>query len=90
MERPDAGRVRRGGAVLDNEEYLEHRKTNAAFIARRSDSETADCLRTWKDGRGQTNGYIEDYANVADGLIELYQASGDVEISDRGQTLRTQ
>ena len=35
-------------------------------------------LRTWKDGKAKLNGYIEDYANVADGLIELYRASGEV------------
>lgn len=34
-------------------------------------------FRTWKDGRAKLNGYIEDYANLADGLIELYQASGE-------------
>ena len=34
-------------------------------------------LRTWKDGRAKLNGYIEDYANLADGLIELYQISGE-------------
>ena len=33
-------------------------------------------MRTWKDGRAKLNAYIEDYANLADGLIELYQASG--------------
>ena len=34
-------------------------------------------LRTWKDGKAKLNGYIEDYANLADGLIELYQVSGE-------------
>lgn len=34
-------------------------------------------MRTWKDGRAKLNGYIEDYANFADGLIELYQVSGE-------------
>ncbi|MGD9563715.1 MAG: thioredoxin domain-containing protein [Pyrinomonadaceae bacterium] len=34
--------------------------------------------RTWKDGRAKLNGYIEDYANLADGLIEVYQVSGEV------------
>lgn len=34
-------------------------------------------MRTWKDGRAKLNGYIEDYANLADGLIELYQVSGE-------------
>ena len=36
-------------------------------------------LRTWKDGEAKLNGYIEDHANFADGLIELYQVSGEVE-----------
>jgi uncharacterized protein YyaL (SSP411 family) len=34
-------------------------------------------LRTWKDGKAKLNGYLEDYANLADGLIELYQISGE-------------
>ncbi|MGH9946798.1 MAG: thioredoxin domain-containing protein [Pyrinomonadaceae bacterium] len=34
--------------------------------------------RTWKDGKAKLNGYIEDYANLADGLIELYQVCGDM------------
>ncbi len=37
----------------------------------------ARLLRTWKDGRAKLNAYIEDYANLADGLIELYQTSGE-------------
>jgi hypothetical protein len=34
-------------------------------------------LRTWKDGKAKLNGYLEDYANFTDGLVELYQASGE-------------
>jgi uncharacterized protein YyaL (SSP411 family) len=40
-------------------------------------SSFARLLRTWKDGKAKLNGYIEDYANLADGLIELYQISGE-------------
>jgi uncharacterized protein len=39
----------------------------------------ARLLRTWKDGKAKLNGYVEDYANVVDGLIELYQATGKIE-----------
>jgi uncharacterized protein YyaL (SSP411 family) len=38
---------------------------------------TGALLRTWKDGRAKLNAYLEDHANFADGLIELYQASGE-------------
>lgn len=76
-------------AVLDDEEYLDVAKRNADFLLREMVTPQAALqagtpavqsirvLRTWKDGRAKLNGYIEDYANLADGLIELYQACGD-------------
>ena len=64
-------------AVLNNSEYLDAAKKNADFLL--SELRTnGRLLRTWKEGRAKLNGYIEDYANLADGLIELYQVSGDV------------
>ncbi len=49
----------------------------AAATPSKTGGEPGALLRTWKDGRAKLNGYIEDYANLADGLIELYQVSGD-------------
>jgi uncharacterized protein YyaL (SSP411 family) len=81
-------------AVLDNKEYLEVAKQNADFIlanlqkpvgmeGRDIQLESATLadpklLRTWKDGRAKLNAYIEDYANLADGLVDLFQVSGEV------------
>jgi len=79
-------------AVLGNDEYLKIAKKNADFLlAEMVESADGDrqsgghhsfvrrgaLLRTWKDGKAKLNGYIEDYANLADGLISLYQASGE-------------
>jgi len=79
-------------AVLDEPEYLEVAKRNAEFLlkeiviggtphaALQAGTPTVQSLRvlrTWKDGKVKLNGYIEDYANLADGLIELYQACGE-------------
>jgi len=64
-------------AVLANDEYLKVAKNNAEFILKQLQIE-GRLLRTWKDGTAKLNGYIEDYANVADGLIVLYQVSGEV------------
>ncbi|MBL8182493.1 MAG: thioredoxin domain-containing protein [Blastocatellia bacterium] len=62
--------------VLGNGPYLEIAKNNAAFIKR--ELKIGDrLLRTWKDGRAKLNGYVEDYANVADGLLELFKVTGD-------------
>ncbi len=34
-------------------------------------------LRTYKDGQSKLNGYLEDYAFLADGLLALYEATFD-------------
>lgn len=65
-------------AVLASDEYLEIAKRNAEFLSAQM-LKDGRFLRTWKDGTAKLNGYIEDYANVADGLIVLYQVSGDVQ-----------
>ena len=65
-------------SVLADNDYLKIAINNAHFIKREL-QENGRLLRTWKDGKAKLNGYIEDYANVADGLLELYQASGEVE-----------
>jgi len=63
--------------VLGDDRYLEIAKNNAAFIKREL-FVGGRLLRTWKDGRAKLNGYIEDYANVADGLLELFKVSGEI------------
>jgi uncharacterized protein YyaL (SSP411 family) len=63
--------------VLDNDEYLDIAKRNADFILGEMQA-GGRLLRTWKDGRAKLNAYIEDYSNTADGLIKLYEVSGEV------------
>ncbi|HKP70300.1 MAG TPA: hypothetical protein VJV05_13515, partial [Pyrinomonadaceae bacterium] len=63
-------------AVLDSEEYLSVAKKNADFLLNELSAE-GRLLRTWKEGRAKLNAYIEDYANLADGLIELYRTCGE-------------
>ena len=65
---------------MDSDDYLAIAKRNADFLLKELVTLTDDTpkvMRTWKDGNAKLNGYIEDYANLADGLIELYQASGE-------------
>ena len=35
-------------------------------------------LRTWKDGRGRLDAYLEDYAYLVEALLTLYEATFDV------------
>ncbi len=50
---------------------------NAEFLLREMRTTDGRLLRTWKDGQAKLNGYLEDYACVIDGLLELYQTTFD-------------
>ncbi len=63
-------------AVLGSEEYLSAAKRNADFIIGHMQSE-GRLLRSWKEGHAKIDAYLEDYANVADGLFELFRVSGE-------------
>jgi hypothetical protein len=63
-------------AILESKECLQIARKNADFILGNLQKD-GYLLRTFKDGRGKLNAYLEDYANFADGLIELFQVSGE-------------
>ena len=73
-------------AILGNEEYLAIAKRNADFILDQL-TDGDRLLRTWKDGRAKLNGYIEDYANLGDALIELYRACGELKYLQEAKRL---
>jgi uncharacterized protein YyaL (SSP411 family) len=62
-------------AILDDKQYLGIAKRNADFILENLQKD-GYLLRTYKDGQAKLNAYLEDYANFADGLVELFQVSG--------------
>jgi uncharacterized protein len=62
--------------VLDREDYREVAEQNAAFLLEKLRS-GGRLHRSYKDGRARFNGYLEDYAMVADGLVTLYEATFD-------------
>ena len=73
-------------AILNNDDYLSIAKQNAEFLLREVQKD-GRLLRTWKDGRAKLNGYIEDYANLADGLIQTFQASGELRYLEEAKRL---
>ncbi len=74
------------GGVLGDDRYLSIAKKNAGFILTELQMD-GRLVRTWKEGKAKLNGYVEDYANVADGLVELFQVSGDVEYLSEAKRL---
>ena len=64
------------GAVLGRVDLVAAAERNADFLLREMRDSDGRMLRTWKRGHGaHLNGYLEDYANVADGLVALYEAT---------------
>src|SRR5258708_4809333 len=58
--------------VLDRQEYREAAIKNGEFLLMQMRHD-GRLYRSHKDGHSAINGYLEDYANLAAGLIELYQ-----------------
>ena len=63
-------------SVFNNDDYRQAAVRSASFVldALRKDGRL---LRTYRDGQAKLNGYLEDYAFMAHGLLALYEATFD-------------
>jgi uncharacterized protein YyaL (SSP411 family) len=63
--------------ILERDDYREIARNNARFVL---DQLRAGglLLRTYKDGQAKLNAYLEDYAFFIDGLLALYEATGEL------------
>ncbi|HXM50467.1 MAG TPA: thioredoxin domain-containing protein [Pyrinomonadaceae bacterium] len=64
-------------AILERSDYREVAEANARFLLSHLRSDGL-LLRTYKDGEAKLNAYLEDYACLIDGLISLYEATGEL------------
>jgi len=74
------------GAILNVPRYREIAVRNAEFILTQLAAD-GRLLRTWKYDRAKLNAYLEDYANVADGLLVLFQTTGEFRYLTESQRL---
>ncbi|HSK17188.1 MAG TPA: thioredoxin domain-containing protein [Gaiellaceae bacterium] len=65
------------GARLGRAGYVEAATDLAGFLLGRLTDERGRLLRTYRDGIAHIPAYLEDYANVANGLVELAWATGE-------------
>jgi len=64
------------GSVLGRADVLQAATRCAEFLLGQMRRPDGALLRTWKPGhQARLNGYLEDHANVADGLVALYEAT---------------
>ncbi len=79
------------GRALKRPDYTAAAVRCAEFLRETMRTAEGRLLRTWKDGHeARLNGYLEDYAFLADGLLALYQTTFDarwfswaVELADK-------
>lgn len=63
--------------VLNRADYGEAAVRNGDFLLRELMTSDGNLLRTHKKGESKINGFLEDYGNLIDGLLELYQTTFD-------------
>ena len=71
------GSFAEGAAILNRTDYRQVAEANASFLLDQMQQGEL-LLRTYKDGQAKLNGYLEDYACFIDGLISLYEATGNL------------
>jgi uncharacterized protein len=66
------------GAIFERQDYTEAARRNARFVLENLRRDGL-LLRTYKDGQAKLNGYLDDYSFFADGLVMLYETTGELE-----------
>ncbi|MGN6429212.1 MAG: thioredoxin domain-containing protein [Gaiellaceae bacterium] len=66
------------GRRLDRLELIEAGRELAEFLLGPLSNQDGRLHRSWRAGRASNPGYLEDYADVANGLYELHVATGEL------------
>ncbi|MGV8083800.1 MAG: thioredoxin domain-containing protein [Coriobacteriia bacterium] len=75
------------GRVLGRADYTQVAEHNAEFLLTRMRTPEGRLLRSWSNGQAKLNGYLEDYAACAEGLLELYQTTFELKWFEAARTL---
>jgi hypothetical protein len=78
------------GRRLERPDYVEVAVSLARFLRETMTREDGRLLRTYRGGVAKIEAYLEDYANVANGLIELHWATGDLHWLEEARLVASQ
>ena len=73
--------------VMDDPRYLAAARRAADFLLSTLRRPDGRLLRTWRAGRAHLDAYLEDYAFLAEALVDLYEASGTSRYLDEAAAL---
>ena len=74
------------GVILNRPDYTEAARRNAEFVLANLRKD-GTLLRTWKDGVAKFNGYLEDYSFLIEGLVTLFETTGEFRWLEEAQAL---
>jgi uncharacterized protein YyaL (SSP411 family) len=74
------------GAILNRPDYAAVAKRNARFVLTNLRHEGL-LLRSYKDGEAKLNAYLEDYSFYAEGLLTLFETTGELEWFNEARNL---
>jgi uncharacterized protein len=74
------------GRYLNRQDYLDAAARNARFLLNNLYVE-GRLLRSWREGQAKHNAYLEDYAGLILGLLDLYQSDFNPEWFDTARRL---
>ncbi|MBT6180138.1 MAG: thioredoxin domain-containing protein, partial [Deltaproteobacteria bacterium] len=83
------GAMALGHQITGDQRYLLAAKNAADFIHTHL-TDNSELLRTWRAGKAQLRAYLEDYAYLGEGLLDLYEAGGGFQYLARAQVLAKQ
>jgi uncharacterized protein YyaL (SSP411 family) len=66
------------GRRLEREDWLDAGRRLAEFLLGPMSDEQGRLHRTWREGRTGASGFLPDYADAANGLLELHAATGEL------------
>ena len=85
------GAMARAGFALDDDTYTHAGASAADFIVQdmvEGDlSDAFDLKRTYKDGRARFSAYLDDYAWLASGLLDLFEATGNLDRLEQARAM---
>ena len=67
-----------GAHILGDPRYAEAARKAAGFLLNTMRAPDGRLLHSFKDGQAKFNAYLDDYANLIDGLTRLFEATGEV------------
>lgn len=74
-------------AALGKPEYLETAERNLVFLFEKFRQPNGRFYHTYKEGKAQYDAFLDDYANLIDAILSVYQVNFDLRLLEKAKNL---